>query len=535
MRIDDDFNIKSEYKHENPDSIFSAGTEGNAHQYLADTEVSDRKKQIKGYRKSNVDLFLPRGSKETADAYLKETAPVKKLNSKNIQYDGVGEKSTQQKASLNRVVDQLKNSLHLIVVRMFLYVFNGMFWQELDVDSFTMLVKQRLSNDVTRAFSSRDYSEMYRQLRTDPKLSKDPEVFERERYYICFKNGVYSILEDRLLPHAPNFYFQNCINADFVSINQEGIYFERYIDQCSNDDPLIRQTLLEMIGYIISDLITSKSMFLLLGDRDCGKSTFGNFILELIGQNNAQAVLVQSLGDRFTPSTLEGKKLALDMDVSLDPWGKKLIGNLKKITGHDRFMVERKFKNAKDIRIRGKILLAANHLPNIGDAVRDDAFLKRLKIIPFGKTLTDKDQDPYLLDKLLSERNYIIAQAMNALRGLIRNGFEFSKVYDYKEMRQLGDFPTLFSANEIVLQFIEECCTFEDKAFTYNNELYAAYLAFIDDQINTYRPLDNNVFSKVLLKVADGKVSRLAKDSGRGFSGIRILTQQNDTTTATIK
>lgn len=405
-----------------------------------------------------------------------------------------------------------------------LYYFNDKCWKRLDNDDFMRIVKSVLSPDSWSTLTASDYTEIRKQVSAFAEImitsEQKKQMLKDAQNYICFENGVWDLRTDTMLPHSPHHLFFNTINANFFPCTEGGEFFEHYIAHCSRSDPDVRRGLLGFIGYAISTFIEAKSIFTFVSDKDSGKSTFGEFIEALLGEENVVSITVAELGERFNVAPLLHKRLAFDMDVSEVVWGKKMVGLLKKLTGRDEIMAEEKYMSPFKFKNAAALLLASNHIPQIDSRIDDPALEKRIKIIPFGTSIPDDEQDPDILEKLLNCRNYIITAALKELKALIANNLQFDMFETLADYKNDDYIVSTADHDGIVLKFIHNYCSLEPGTFTYTQDLYDKYLDFMNQENFHASPIALNQFGRKISALMSGQVIRQGKRDAKGFSGI---------------
>ncbi len=422
-------------------------------------------------------------------------------------------------SSINSFADDLAETGMFQVISKELYYYNDRYWELLGVDEFMKVVKSKLNRCVTVFLNKNDYKELFSQLITNDALYQEYRI-PSDFLYINFLNGVYDILNDCMLPHSSDYPFFYCLAVGFNPSENRSNFFEDYLMHYTNGNPKMRQLLLETIGYILSDLRLGKAFFVLLGNSNSGKSTFGTLIRKLIGEKNFEAIIFHKLGGRFGPASLRGKKLAMDLDVSTENFNRNLISNVNKLTGLDPFSSEDKYEKAKTFDNTCKIILAANTLPSMSNTKHEEAFLNRMVIIPFGNTLSDKEKDIGIIDKLLSEKDYIIELSMQALRILIDNNFNFTQT-DESVMIKQQLFQKRLNKEDIIMDFITECCYIDKAARCFNDEIYPVYISYLSSHGLDAYVVNEAYFGKLISNLCD-YVERFSTGIKRGYKGIGL-------------
>ena len=89
--------------------------------------------------------------------------------------------------------------------------------------------------------------------------------------------------------------------AEFISDGQalslEGSCFEHFCETSLGSDPAKHRLLLEIIGYTLCNTVKGKSLFLLIGERDCGKSVVINLLAEMLPPDKITNFTLGQCGD----------------------------------------------------------------------------------------------------------------------------------------------------------------------------------------------------------------------------------------------
>ena len=159
-------------------------------------------------------------------------------------------------------------------------------------------------------------------------------------------------------------------------LSKSNVPFSKICRSSLDGDPKKRQLLLEMIGYICSDLTVGKCAFFLQGQPNSGKSVIAEFISRLFDPSLVSNVPLHQLGERFSRAELAGKKVNIAGEIA----GRALrdISIFKSVTGGDRITGEFKGKDLFYFIPRCKLLFAGNTLPRTTEADTTAAFANRL-------------------------------------------------------------------------------------------------------------------------------------------------------------
>lgn len=318
------------------------------------------------------------------------------------------------------------------------------------------------------------------------------EVTPSDARYIAFKNGIYDLVTDTLLPYSPEYVITNRIPWDYIPDAQSELA-ERTLNKLACDDPSIVALLQECIGYCFYRRNELGKAFILTGDKSNGKSTFLDVIKYMLGDENISALDLKELGDRFSTSMMFGKLANLGDDIGDDFLSGTQVSTFKKIVTGNRIKAERKGQDPFEFNPYIKMLFSANDIPRMKD--KTGAVLRRLVIIPFNATFSvaDPDFDPYIKYKLVEQGSieYLIRVGVEGLRRVIQqNHFTQSERVD-REIKEYEE------ENNPIAGFIEDqgLDMIENQLTA---DVYKRYQVFCAD--NSLTPMSNIVFSKQINK-----------------------------------
>jgi len=246
----------------------------------------------------------------------------------------------------------------------------------------------------------------------------------------------------------------------------------------STDTPIIDKKIISWVGedqYKLFVQMCAYSMlkaypfarfFIFYGTGQDGKSTAGNFIMNLIGSENSCDIDIDQLNtNRFESQKLYQKTLAICGEVDY-----KILKNtrkLKGITGNDSMTIEFKNKNPFMYKNFAKLLWYANGIPPTYD--KTQGFYRRTIIIKFPNKFNEC-VDP-LGDITEIEYENFCLKCTEYLQDLLLNGFDEKTIEDKtKEYEDLSD---------PVLKFIDSMTVAgEDDDFITMSDAFKEYGAF---------------------------------------------------------
>lgn len=266
--------------------------------------------------------------------------------------------------------------------------------------------------------------------------SKDIKLEKDDDRYIVFKNGVYDIETKELIPHNKKYKATYRIEYDYISSKCLTPIFDKYCYDVSLGDSEMMDTLLEIIGYCLTDSMKAEKLIVCYGFGANGKSVYLN-MLECILKNCTYLNVTDINKRRFSLASMVDSKLniihELDNGVTLDDC---FDANMKSIISFDKIRVEAKSLPVYEYAFRTKLIAATNSFPQI-ENVPKYAVLRRYLVLPFNAVFTDDNCDKNILEKIKSEIPAIISKSLAKYDILVSNGFKFT--YEKKSERILKD------------------------------------------------------------------------------------------------
>jgi len=307
-----------------------------------------------------------------------------------------------------------------------------------------------------------------------------PEDFDRQRDLLVFNNCTVDLSTGSSRGFERSDFVTKRVHHDYrpdatcplflsalrrwMGIAQDEARAERLVD-----------ALQVYFGYSLTGHTSAKSVFMLIGPKDTGKTTILELCCKLLREHSAlirietlmEGPAQRSLGLRADLADLYGARFVRTSETEE---GKRLAeAQLKYITqGMGSIRAERKFENPFDFEETHKLWIDANHKPVIRGT--DSAIWDRLITVPFEVVIPDEEKDPQLLEKLLAEAEGILAWAVAGAQRWYGGGRRLPRP---EEVRTAGE---VYRADmDTVGRFLEECCEIGASFTVPSSEMYAAY------------------------------------------------------------
>lgn len=304
--------------------------------------------------------------------------------------------------------------------------------------------------------------EVYRLLIDDVRLHKVNSDLNYNKNLICFKNGVWDITQQKLLPHDSKYLQTIQIPhnvGEFVPFEETKLYQFLQLTKLSDEDI---DMLIRYMAYCLTLSYGLKTFMILNGQSNTGKSVLLRFIENLIGKQNTSALAMHELNMRFYPAQLYNKLLNVCGDNNSLPLSS--IDTLKKITGGDEIMHEKKGKEPFFFVPFCKLIFSFNQLP-LQLEEKSNAFYKRMRILYMNNELFLNDD---YVNKLVGSVEEVIPYLLSIL--------PVSDIPRTKKSNRLVE--TLRQDSDSIHAFIAKKCIVGEKECVTKQALYENYAQF---------------------------------------------------------
>lgn len=301
-----------------------------------------------------------------------------------------------------------------------------------------------------------------------------PLPLETDR--IHFMNGVWNITGE----FCPTVEF--CNNRMQVVYDPDAPAPVRWLaflgDLLETDDIL---TLQEYMGYCLIPSTKAQKMLMIIGKGGEGKSRIAQVMLALMGNAMNISSIQKVETSKFARADLEGKLLMIDDDMDMNALPKtNYIKSM--VTAEGKMDLERKGKQSYQERMYCRFLCFSNGaLSALYD--QTDGFYRRQLILMAKERPAQREDDPYLTEKLVAELPGILLWCLEGLQRLLANNYQFTV-----SNRAAENMTAMRKDNNNILQFLdsEGYIAFKPDAVASSKLLYEAYVLFCED--NALKP-----------------------------------------------
>ena len=390
-------------------------------------------------------------------------------------------------------------------------------YQRLSYEEAEALVFNLLEKKARITVPSKQIKESLKRLRNMPELQVDlTEKFWENQMFVNLTHGVYDTMKQEVIPKNDADVFDYYINIRYIPHCrlEDAPVFKKYIESSVGMDQY--ECLLRVLGYCISSLTKGRKAFVFYGIGRTGKSTILNVLEAVIGSGLVSHEPFHVMSGERAKAHYEGKRVNISRETST-----KLNRNeesFKSLISCEYTTGSEKFEKQRDFVATLSFIFAGN--ADIEFVYMDDAVLDRLVYIMFTKEIPEEEIDLDLEEKLLKEKDVIFSLALDSLKRLIEDKYDFKMAPIAEEHIKRRRY-LIHSAES----FITEKCKLSKDGKVSKVALYAAYLAFC--KANALNPVGRNTFyNKVRnynASIVDGRAPDAAGNSVQGFHGISLI------------
>lgn len=243
--------------------------------------------------------------------------------------------------------------------------------------------------------------------------------------------------------------------------------WRRFLAEVTGGDADLQAYLQRVSGYCLTGSTQEHALFFLYGTGANGKSVFVNTLATILGDYAASAPMdtfMETRSDRH-PTDMAGLRGARFVASIETEQGRRWAeSKVKSLTGGDKISARFMRQDFFEFWPQFKLFVAGNHKPAIRNI--DEAMKRRLHLIPFTITVPPERRDKHLQQKLLAERDGILAWALEGCLAWQRLG-------------RLDPPPQVvaateeyFEAEDALGRWLEERCVREANAKSLTAELF---------------------------------------------------------------
>lgn len=240
--------------------------------------------------------------------------------------------------------------------------------------------------------------------------------------FIPFLNCVYDLQTKKIIEFSPEQYLKIKLPVTLTEKFKKCEKIDRTIREWVSDEDVKR--LYQLMAYCLYRGYPIQRFFILYGGGNNGKSQFLGLLEKFIGEEN---VSNESLNDiiktPFSAGNLWNKLINSTGEMLYSVLND--TDKLKKLTGGDGLMCNRKQRQAFPFKNYAKLLFNTNEIPKTND--RTTAFFRRVSIIKFANEFVGERDNKKLLEEITTpaELSGLAWTLVSVLQELYDNSWDF--------------------------------------------------------------------------------------------------------------
>lgn len=260
----------------------------------------------------------------------------------------------------------------------------------------------------------------------------------------------------------------------------------------------------EFAGYCLTTDTSLEAALWFKGPRGCGKSTVIEGLAAMLGPRSGILGLAEIESSPFALAKIPGKTLLTSTEQPASYL--KSTHVIDALISGEALTVDRKYRDAEEIKPVAKVIWAMNDLPRIGNTT--SGIFRRVKIVEFPGL--EGTPDPDVKEYVKEEGAGVLNWALEGLESLRSRGrFEFPS--------QVVAATTAFEhSNDLPSQFVEEHCLTGPEHETAAGLLYTRYAEWCRD--NGHHPTSSNRVAEDWKRLGFERVNRKGRKFWKGVT-----------------
>jgi P4 family phage/plasmid primase-like protien len=344
--------------------------------------------------------------------------------------------------------------------------------------------------------------------RADRHHAATTDIWDRDPWVLNTPGGLVDLRAGILVPHR-SADFNTKISA--ATPRGECPTWQDFLATVTRDDVELQAYLQRVLGYCLTGITSEHALFFLYGTGANGKSVFVNTIAAILGDYATVApmdMFMAATGERH-PTDMAGLRGARLVTATETEQGRRWAeSKLKALTGGDKITARFMRQDFFEFVPQFKLVVAGNHKPAIRNV--DEAMRRRLHLIPFTVTIPPNRRDQKLPEKLLAERDGIMAWALDGCRDWHASGLKPPAVV-------AAATDEYFAAEDALGRWLEDGCDRAPNLSEASSVLFAAWKTWAEangEFVGSIKRFSENLSARGFEPYRDRKA--------RGFRGLAL-------------
>ncbi|TIL72278.1 MAG: hypothetical protein E5Y65_26050 [Mesorhizobium sp.] len=355
--------------------------------------------------------------------------------------------------------------------------------------------------------SAKTAAAIERLAKSERGIAATVDQWDADDWLLNTPGGVVDLKTGEMREHRPEDYMTK-ITA--VSPGGECPLWLAFLEKIMGGDTELISYLQRVLGYALTGSTKEHALFFFHGGGGNGKGTFVETAANIMADYH-----VKSSIDTFTETrnvqhstNIAGLAGARFITVSETQGGRRWNeGLVKELTGGDALRARKMRQDEFTFQPKGKLTISGQHKPGLRSV--DEAMRRRFNLVEFAVTISKKEKDVDLPEKLKAEWPGI-------LKWMIEGCLEWQRIGLSPPEAVLASTDKYLEAEDTMASWIDECCIVEKTAVVASGAMWASWRQWTEH---------NKEFtgSQTAFSLAVGK--RGFELRNRRFTGIRLRSE----------
>jgi putative DNA primase/helicase len=313
---------------------------------------------------------------------------------------------------------------------------------------------------------------MLQTIASEPGIATHPRQWDAKPTLIQTPDGIVDLTDGTIRPATQDDLLSRCttVSPDADADCPRWIQFLQEVT-CGRRD--LVDYLRAAIGMTLIGVQRDQVIMLCSGIGSNGKSKLIETLVEMLGDYAGVAMpnLLSARSQEAHPTelmALEGKRLVYCDEVKDNRLDESKV---KRMTGGRQLTARGISQDPRTFDVQFSIWADCNERPSIVGT--DDGIWRRIRLIPFEAQFRGETRDPDLGAKLRAELPAIMAWAVSASVDYLREGLPACLKVDAATLAYRHE-------QDVMLEFLETCCTLDASYTVASGEIYAAVSAYLE-------------------------------------------------------
>ncbi len=329
----------------------------------------------------------------------------------------------------------------------------------------------------TRLGSATTIAAVERLARSDSRLAIAPDALNSDPWTLNTAGGIVDLRTGTVRPCDPAALCTRMTGVAPAEPGSDAPMWRRFLSTVMGGDAEVIGYLKRAVGYSLTGDASEECFFFAHGTGANGKSVFIRVqaaITETYSQSAAPDLLLATDGTSHPTelADIEGARLVYTSEI--DGGRRWNEARLKQLTGRDTVKARRMRCAFTEFRPICKLWIAGNRRPRFRGV--DEAWRRRVHLLPFLVTVQESERDPQLAERLIAEE-----EGPAILRWAIDGALEWrrNRLSPPAAVREAT--AEYLIEGDAIGRWLEECCIRDRERWEDRTKLFESWRSFCDN------------------------------------------------------